>query len=84
MLGVAKGFTRSHRIDIDVRRFGGGDTMANALERANIILNMNLLLYDDPRPFAKVSAGVCITSSMFVAEPMERMSSLSSTMPSDQ
>ncbi len=42
-----KGFTRSHQIALDVRSFGGGNKIAQDLEDANIILNKNLLPYDD-------------------------------------
>jgi glycine hydroxymethyltransferase len=42
-----KGFTRSHQIAVDIRGFGGGDKIAQDLEDANIILNKNLLPYDD-------------------------------------
>lgn len=42
-----KGFTRSHQIALDVRGFGGGNKIAQDLEDANIILNKNLLPYDD-------------------------------------
>ena len=42
-----KGFTRSHQIAVDIRAFGGGDKIAQDLEDANIILNKNLLPYDD-------------------------------------
>ena len=42
-----KGFTRSHQIALDIRTFGGGNKIAQDLEDANIILNKNLLPYDD-------------------------------------
>jgi glycine hydroxymethyltransferase len=42
-----KGFTKSHQIALDVRGFGGGNKIAQELEDANIILNKNLLPYDD-------------------------------------
>jgi len=47
VLGADRGFTESHQIAIDVTEFGGGDPVANKLERINIILNKNLLPYDD-------------------------------------
>jgi glycine hydroxymethyltransferase len=47
VLAENKGFTRSHQIALDVRGFGGGNKIAQALEDANIILNKNLLPYDD-------------------------------------
>ena len=42
-----KGFTRSHQIAVDIRSFGGGNKIAQDLEDANIIVNKNLLPYDD-------------------------------------
>ena len=37
----------SHQLAIDVREFGGGKKIARKIEDANIILNKNLLPYDD-------------------------------------
>jgi len=42
-----KGFTKSHQIAVDINNFGGGKKIAQDLEDANIILNKNLLPYDD-------------------------------------
>ena len=42
-----KGFTKSHQIAVDIRNFGGGSKIAQDLEDANIIVNKNLLPYDD-------------------------------------
>lgn len=47
VLAEKKGFTRSHQIAVDIRDFGGGNKIAQELEDANIILNKNLLPYDD-------------------------------------
>jgi glycine hydroxymethyltransferase len=47
VLCESKGFTRSHQIAVDVSDFGGGKKVAQELEEANIILNKNLLPYDD-------------------------------------
>ena len=47
VIAEKKGFTRSHQIALDVRSFGGGNKVAQDLEDANIILNKNLLPYDD-------------------------------------
>jgi len=47
VLAEKKGFTQSHQIAVDVRSFGGGKKIAQDLEDANIILNKNLLPYDD-------------------------------------
>lgn len=48
VLGENKGFTRSHQIVVDVRENGGGKEVAENLEEADIIINKNLLPYDDP------------------------------------
>jgi glycine hydroxymethyltransferase len=42
-----KGFTKSHQLALDIRTFGGGNKIAQDLEDANIILNKNLMPYDD-------------------------------------
>ncbi len=47
VLGQNKGFTRSHQIAVDVQAYGGGRKNAENLEAANIILNRNLLPYDN-------------------------------------
>ncbi|MGD0643678.1 MAG: serine hydroxymethyltransferase [Candidatus Bathyarchaeia archaeon] len=47
VLAEKKGFTQSHQIALDIRSFGGGKKIAQDLEDANIILNKNLLPYDD-------------------------------------
>ena len=41
-----RGFTESHQVAIDVSEQGGGKFMAEELEKANIILNKNLLPSD--------------------------------------
>ena len=46
VVGESKGFTESHQVVVDVRNFGGGEKVALKLERANIILNKNLLPWD--------------------------------------
>jgi glycine hydroxymethyltransferase len=47
VLGEKNGFTKSHQIAVDVRDYGGGKKIASNLEAANIILNKNLLPYDN-------------------------------------
>ncbi|MFP4232761.1 MAG: serine hydroxymethyltransferase [Candidatus Aenigmatarchaeota archaeon] len=42
-----KGFTESHTLAVDVQEYGGGETLAEALEEANIIANKNLMPWDD-------------------------------------
>jgi len=41
-----KGFTASHTIAVDVSSFGGGELVANNMEKANMITNKNLLPED--------------------------------------
>ena len=47
VLGIKNGFTSSHQISVDVREYGGGQKLAFSLEAAHIILNKNLLPYDN-------------------------------------
>jgi len=47
VLGKKNGFTRSHQVVVDVREYGGGEKLAFALEDAHVILNKNLLPYDN-------------------------------------
>ncbi|HVL87857.1 MAG TPA: serine hydroxymethyltransferase [Candidatus Thermoplasmatota archaeon] len=42
-----KGFTESHQVVVDVREHGGGKWAAEALERGNVITNMNMLPGDE-------------------------------------
>ncbi|MHB1439892.1 MAG: serine hydroxymethyltransferase [Cuniculiplasma sp.] len=46
VLAEKNGFTRSHTLVADVRKFGGGKEVAEKLERCNIILNKNLIPVD--------------------------------------
>ena len=47
VLCASKGFTMSHQLAVDACDFGGGKKVAQELEDANIILNKNLLPYND-------------------------------------
>ncbi|MCW3998095.1 MAG: serine hydroxymethyltransferase [Candidatus Bathyarchaeota archaeon] len=47
VLCESKGFTQSHQIAVDVCNFGGGKKVAQKLEEVNIVLNKNLLPYND-------------------------------------
>ena len=42
-----KGFTESHTLAIDVRKYGGGGTAVENMEKANMISNKNLMPWDD-------------------------------------
>jgi len=46
VLAEHKGFTQSHVILIDITKFGDGGTIEETLEKANIIINRNLLPWD--------------------------------------
>ncbi len=46
LLGAHKDFTETHQVIADVRAFGRGLTVAQALERADIIVNKNLIPND--------------------------------------
>ncbi len=48
VLGEHKGYTRSHQVVLDVADLGGGASVAQRLEDANIIVNKNLLPKDPP------------------------------------
>ena len=43
VLGEKRGYTESHQLAVDVSNFGDGGTIEKELERANIILNRQLL-----------------------------------------
>lgn len=48
--GEDRGFTESHQVVLDMRKQGGGKGPAEALEKANIILNKNLMPWDTITP----------------------------------
>jgi glycine hydroxymethyltransferase len=50
VLGKEKGFTKSHQISVDVKNSGGGAFVAETLEKANIIINKNILPWDKLNP----------------------------------
>ncbi len=49
VLGEKHGFTKSHQIAVDVKSFGGGKIVAQKFEKANIILNKNLLPFENQK-----------------------------------
>jgi len=48
VLGEKRGFTETHQVLLDVREDGGGARCAENLEKANIIVNKNILPWDKP------------------------------------
>jgi glycine hydroxymethyltransferase len=46
VLGEKRGFTQSHIVLVDITKYGLGGDIEKRLEKANIILNRNLLAYD--------------------------------------
>jgi len=46
VLAEHKGFTESHVIIIDITKYGDGGTLEKELEKANVIINRNLLPWD--------------------------------------
>ncbi len=54
-LAESKGYTKSHQVIVDVTKQGGGAKVAESLEKANIILNKNLLPWDDVKNSANPS-----------------------------
>ncbi len=55
VLAAHKGYTRTHQIILDVRRYGGGLEVAQRLARANIITNKNLIPADRPEDWDRPS-----------------------------
>ncbi|MEA2098457.1 MAG: serine hydroxymethyltransferase [Patescibacteria group bacterium] len=50
VLGKQKGFTASHQVVVNVEKQGRGDAVAKKLEKANIILNKNIIPDDKEDP----------------------------------
>lgn len=55
VLGADKGYTRTHQVILDVRKYGNGLDMAKKLEKANIIVNKNLIPCDKPENWDRPS-----------------------------
>jgi glycine hydroxymethyltransferase len=55
VLGSHKGYTRTHQVIANVRRFGGGMEVARRLADANIITNKNLIPGDSPEDWDRPS-----------------------------
>jgi glycine hydroxymethyltransferase len=52
------GFTESHQIIVDVRKFGGGKPVAEKLESCNIICNKMSLPIDTPQDATRNPSGI--------------------------
>ncbi len=48
VVGEKLGYTKSHQVAVDVSELGGGNVVAKKLEEANVIVNKNMLPWDDP------------------------------------
>ena len=55
MLGAERGFSQTHQVIADVKRFGGGLEVAHRLAEANIITNKNLIPGDRPEDWDRPS-----------------------------
>ena len=55
VLGEGRGFTETHQVLLDVKQDGGGAKIAKSLEEANIIVNKNILPWDEPSDIANPS-----------------------------
>ena len=55
VVGAARGYTRTHQVIADVRRFGGGLDVAHRLGRANVVANKNLIPGDAPAAWDRPS-----------------------------
>ena len=80
MLAAHKGFTRTHQVIGDVRRFGGGLEAAGRLSEANIVTNKNLLPFDRPEDWDRPSGlriGTTEVTRLGMREPeMQRIADL--------
>lgn len=55
VVGAHRGYSRTHQVIAEVRRFGGGLAAAQTLARANIIANKNLIPSDTPAEWDRPS-----------------------------
>lgn len=60
VLGKENGFTKSHQVIVDVKKFGGGKKIAEKLEKSNIILNKMALPNDSDISATKNPSGIRI------------------------
>jgi glycine hydroxymethyltransferase len=75
VLAVKRGYTRTHQVIADVKRFGGGMDVAYKLAEANIISNKNLIPGDTPedwdRPSGLRMGGIEVTRLGLMEKDME-------------
>ncbi len=80
VLGAGRGYTRTHQVIADVRRFGGGLEVAHRLARANVVTNKNLIPGDDPAQWDRPSGlrlGTIEVTRLGLTEPdMDRVAEL--------
>ncbi len=80
VLGARRGYTRTHQVIADVRRFGGGLEVAQRLARANIVTNKNLIPGDGPAAWDRPSGlriGTIEVTRLGMMEPeMEEIAEL--------
>ncbi len=55
MLGKERGFSETHQVIADVKKFGGGLEVAHRLAEANIVTNKNLIPGDGPEDWDRPS-----------------------------
>ncbi len=74
------GFTESHQVAVNVKEYGGGKMVSNLLKENDIILNMNILPYEDLKSVANpdgIRIGVQeMTRFGMKEEEMERIGQL--------
>lgn len=57
VIAARRGFTQTHQVLVDVRRYGGGTAVGQVLERANIMVN-KMLLPSMPESTSPVTHGI--------------------------
>jgi len=60
VLAKEEGFTKSHQVIVDVKKFGGGRQVSEKLEKVNIIINKIALPYDTDKDATENPSGIRI------------------------
>jgi glycine hydroxymethyltransferase len=55
VIGAKRGYSRTHQVIADVKKFGGGLKVAHLLAKANLITNKNLVPGDEPKDWDRPS-----------------------------